>query len=160
MIGSLFSRHIHRKEPVMYASIRKYYVIPGHVDEWMRRVQAGFVPIISNGPGFIAYYALQVRDDEAVTVSIFDTQAGAETSVRQAADWVAKNLESLNQGLPEITVGQVRVSQVNWPPGGAAKGQNPVMPEGVSDSTASQQTQMPKDDHGPYYPSVTPGTQT
>lgn len=146
----------------MYTSVRKYYVIPGRVDEWMRRVQVGFVPLISKVPGFIAYYALQVRDDETMTVSIFETQAGAEESVRQAADWVAKNLESLNQGLPEITVGQVRVSQVQNPVApakDATKGQKPVIPRDVPDSTASAQTRTPDDDHGPYYSSVAPGTQ-
>jgi len=162
MIGSLFSSYICRKEPVMYASVRKYYVIPGSVDEWMRRVQVGFVPLISKVSGFIGYYALQVRDDETMTVSIFETQAGAEESVRQAADWVAKNLESLNQGLPEITVGQVRVSQLQnpvTPVKDATKGQKPVIPRDVPDSTASAQTRMPDDDHGPYYSSVAPGTQ-
>jgi hypothetical protein len=92
----------------MYIAIRKYYIIPGAVDEWMRRVQWGFVPIISQAPDFISYYAVKVRDDQAVTVSIFDAQAGAEESVRQAAEWVATNIASLNQGLPEITVGHVR----------------------------------------------------
>ena len=92
----------------MYIAVRKYYIVPGAVDEWMRRVQCGFVPIISRVPDFIAYYALKVRDDEAVTVSIFETQAGAEESVRQAAEWVATNIASLNQGLPEITVGHVQ----------------------------------------------------
>ena len=93
----------------MYIAIRKYYIIPGAVDEWMRRVQWGFVPIISQMPDFISYYALKTRDDEAISVSIFDTQAGAEESVRQAAEWVATNIASLNQGLPEITVGQARI---------------------------------------------------
>jgi hypothetical protein len=93
----------------MYIAIRKYYIIPGTIDEWMRRVQEGFVPIISRVPGFVAYYALDVRNDEAVTVSIFDAQAGADESVRRAAEWVAHNLASLNQGLPEITVGQARI---------------------------------------------------
>jgi hypothetical protein len=97
----------------MYTAIRKYYVIPGSVDEWMRRVREGFVPIISQVPGFIAYYALEARHDEAVTISIFETQAGAETSVRQAASWVATHLASLNQGFPEITVGHVRVCKVS-----------------------------------------------
>jgi hypothetical protein len=95
----------------MYIAIRKYYIIPGTVEEWMRLVQEGFVPLISQVPGFLAYYALKVREDEAVTISIFDTQAGAEESVRRAAAWVANNLAALNQGLPEITVGHVSVYQ-------------------------------------------------
>ncbi len=93
----------------MYASIRKYYIIPGTLEELLRHVREGFVPIISQMPGFRAYYVLEVRNDEVVSISIFDTQAGAEESVRQSADWVAKDLASFLQGLPEIIVGQVRV---------------------------------------------------
>lgn len=93
----------------MYASIRKYYITPGTLEELLRHVREGFVPIISQMPGFRAYYVLEVRNDEVVSISIFDTQAGAEESVRRSADWVAKDLVSFLQGLPEIIVGQVRV---------------------------------------------------
>ena len=93
----------------MYTAIRKYYVIPGRVDEFMQRVRVGFVPIISQVPGFVGYYVLEVRNDQVVTISIFDTRAGAEESIRRAATWVEQNIASLIQGLPEITVGEVRV---------------------------------------------------
>jgi heme-degrading monooxygenase HmoA len=96
----------------MYASIRKYYIISGTTEEFLRRVQQGFVPLISQGSGFRAYYVLQVRDDEVISVSLFDSQAGAEESVRRAADWVAKNISSFIQGLPEIAVGHVRIAQL------------------------------------------------
>ncbi len=59
-----------------------------------------------------AYYVLQVRDDEVLSVSIFDSQAAAQESVRRTTDWVAQNISSLMQGLPEIAVGQVRISQM------------------------------------------------
>ncbi len=42
----------------MYVSVRRYEMDAETVDELMRRVEEGFVPIISNAPGFIAYYAL------------------------------------------------------------------------------------------------------
>jgi len=61
----------------MYIAIRKYYIIPGAVDEWMRRVQWGFVPIIIQMPDFISYYSLKTRYDEVISVSIFYTLAGA-----------------------------------------------------------------------------------
>jgi hypothetical protein len=155
----------------MYASVRRYHVISGSTDEWMRRVQTGFVPIINQVPGFIAYYAIQVRDDEAIIVNIFDTQAGAEEGIRQAANWVAKNLISLTQGFPDITIGTVRIAQVQnpvmlpqdaaqvqdsvVPTENAAQVQNPVMLRDVSD----EQAHVPDDDHGPYYPSTASGTQ-
>ena len=97
----------------MYASIRRYHILPGTAEEFLRRVQQGFVPLISQVSGFRAYYVLQVRDDEVLSVSIFDSQAEAEQSVRRAADWVAKNISSFMQGLPEITVGHVRISQLD-----------------------------------------------
>jgi heme-degrading monooxygenase HmoA len=106
-VNGIFSYQ--RKEQAMYASIRKYSIVPGTAEEFLRRVQQGFVPLISKASGFRAYYVLQVRNDEVVSVSIFDTQAGAEESVRRAADWVAKNISSFIQGLPEVTVGHVRI---------------------------------------------------
>jgi len=93
----------------MYIAIRKYYIIPGRVDELLQRVREGFVPIISQVPGFVAYYLLEVGNDVVVSISIFKSRAGAEESTRQAAGWVEKNIASLIQGLPEITVGGVRV---------------------------------------------------
>jgi hypothetical protein len=107
------ARYVRRKEQAVYASIRKYYIVPGTTDEFLRRVREGFVPIISQVPGFQAYYVMQVRNDEVVSISLFDLQAGAEESVRRAAAWVDKNLVSFLQGFPEIIVGQVRISQAN-----------------------------------------------
>ena len=93
----------------MYAALRQYYIIPGTADEFMRRVRDGFVPIISKVPGFVAYYVLQSGNDTVISVSIFDSQAGAEESTRQAADWVQHNIASFIRGLPEIKTGVVRV---------------------------------------------------
>ncbi len=102
----------------MYIAIRKYYIIPGSCDEFMQRVQGGFVPIVSQMPGFISYYAMRIRSDEVVTISIFETRAGAEESTPRALEWVQKNISWLIQGLPEVTVGQVRASSepVSLPP--------------------------------------------
>lgn len=97
----------------MYIAVRKYYIHPGAVEEWMRRVQEGFVPLIREVPGFLAYYALKVREDETVTISIFETRQGVEVSVQRAAEWVAKHLVPLNQTFPEITVGKVSVCEVS-----------------------------------------------
>jgi heme-degrading monooxygenase HmoA len=112
----------------MYASIRKYYIKPGTAEEFLRRVRGGFVPLISQEPGFQAYHVLQVRDDEIISVSLFDTQAGAEDSVRRAADWVAKNIASFIQGLPEITVGEVKISQLGNAPTALSREPPPERP--------------------------------
>ncbi len=95
----------------MYASIRRYNMDPGSVDELMRRVNEGFVPIISQGAGFKAYYAIDAGDGVVASISVFETQAGAEESNRMAASWVKENLASLLPTPPEITAGEVGVHQ-------------------------------------------------
>ena len=93
----------------MYVSVRRYKMEPGSVDELMRRVEEGFVPIVSKGPGFVAYYALDAGDGVVASISVFEDQAGAEESNRMAADWVRENLASLLPNPPEVTAGEVRV---------------------------------------------------
>lgn len=93
----------------MYASIRRYEMDPGSVDELMRRVEEGFVPIVSKAPGFIAYYVLDAGDGVVASINIFEDQAGAEESDRRAADWVKENVASLLLNPPEATAGDVRV---------------------------------------------------
>lgn len=93
----------------MYASVRRYKMEPGSVEELMRRVEEGFVPIISKGPGFVAYYALDAGDGVVASISVFEDQAGAEESNRMAADWVKENLASLLPNPPEVTAGEVMV---------------------------------------------------
>ena len=56
----------------MYASVRRYETDPGSVDELMRRVEEGFVPIISKAPGFVAYYALDAGDGVVASITVFE----------------------------------------------------------------------------------------
>jgi heme-degrading monooxygenase HmoA len=91
----------------MYASVRKDSIKPGFMEEVMRRIQGEFVYLISQEPGFLDYYALRVGPNEVLTISVFDTRAGAEGSTPLAFEWVHQNLERFVQGVPEATIGQV-----------------------------------------------------
>src|SRR5438876_470735 len=91
----------------MYSAIRKYSIKPNFIDEVMQRIQGEFLHIISREPGFTAYYALRVGDNEVLTISVFETQAGAEGSTPLAFEWVSKNLSGFVQGAPQTTVGWV-----------------------------------------------------
>jgi heme-degrading monooxygenase HmoA len=93
----------------MHLAVRRYKVKAGSIDEIVRRANEGFVPLISQASGFIAWYAVDAGNDIVFTVSIFQDQAGADESTRLAADWVNQNLASLVQGPPEITAGAVKV---------------------------------------------------
>jgi hypothetical protein len=50
----------------MFVAIRYYQTDPGSVDEVVRRVKEGFVPLIRDTPGFVSYLVLapSEREDE------------------------------------------------------------------------------------------------
>jgi len=90
----------------MYATVRRY---DGVTDprEAGRRVNEGFVPIISTASGFLAYYWVDAGDGVMVSTTVFESRDGAEESNRKAADWVKENLASLLPNPPQITAGEV-----------------------------------------------------
>jgi hypothetical protein len=88
-------------------SVRRYRV-HGSPAEASRRVEQDFVPLISRGPHFHAYYVLDPGDGMLVTVSLFAEREAAEESNRLAADWVADRLAAL-VSLEESTTGDVTV---------------------------------------------------
>ena len=46
----------------MYVAVRRYQVKAGSMDEIVRRAQEGFVPLIRQAPGFVAYYGVVTRN--------------------------------------------------------------------------------------------------
>ena len=91
----------------MYAVIRKYQFDPNASVEIAQKIQEGFVPLLRQTPGFVAYYWLDSADGHGTSLSVFEDQAGADESVRIAADFVREHLATL-LGKPEITKGEVR----------------------------------------------------
>ena len=93
----------------MYAPIRRLKVKPGLIDEAVQRIENGFVPIISSVPGFVEYVGVQVGEDVALTISLFETQEQVEESTRRAAEWIKQNMAPFAAGPHEIVaVGEVR----------------------------------------------------
>ena len=92
----------------MHAAVRIYQAEPGSVDEVIRGINEGFLPIIKDASGFQAYYALDAGLDRLATVSVFEDQAGAEESTRMAADWIRENnMASMLPTPPEVVQGEV-----------------------------------------------------
>ena len=90
----------------MFAAIRRYHTDPDSLDEVVRQVNEGFVPLISDMPGFVAYIALDAGQGEYGTVSVFEDQASAEESNRVAEEWVKENLGDLLPS-PDYAAGEV-----------------------------------------------------
>jgi hypothetical protein len=91
----------------MYAVIRKYQFNPSAGAEIAKKIQDGFVPVLRKTPGFVAYYWLESADGQGSSLGVFESEAGADESVRIAADFVRDNLAAL-LGKPEVTKGEVK----------------------------------------------------
>jgi heme-degrading monooxygenase HmoA len=95
----------------LFAAIRYYQAEPPSIDEVVRRVEEGFVPVIRGMEGFVSYFVLvpSEREDEIISVSVFEDRQSAEESNGKAAEWVAQNLRELLRPSPEFADGQVVV---------------------------------------------------
>ena len=91
----------------MYATVRRYEGIT-NPREAGRRVDESFVPLLSQMPGFVAYYWVDAGGGVMISTSVFQDQASAQESSRKAADWIRQNnLASLYPNPPQITAGEV-----------------------------------------------------
>jgi hypothetical protein len=90
----------------MYATVRRYEGVT-NPSEAARRVNEGFVPLISQIPGFVAYYWVDAGSGVMISTSVFQDQASAEESNRRAADYVRQNLVAVLPNPPQITAGEV-----------------------------------------------------
>jgi hypothetical protein len=93
----------------MYATIRRYEGVTNS-GEAARRVNEGFMPLLKEIPGLIAYYWVDAGGGVMISTSVFQDQAAADESNRRAASWVKENLAQLLPKAPQITGGRV-VSQ-------------------------------------------------
>ena len=105
----------------MHLAIRRYQIDPASVDAVMQQINEGFTPLIKDADGFLAYYALKAGDGEIATVSVFEDQAGAEESIKMAADWIRQNMAALLPNPPEITAGEVGAQELNLTKLGVSK---------------------------------------
>jgi hypothetical protein len=93
----------------MYAVVRRYDGVTDPAEAG-RRVMEGFVPLLRDVSGFVAYYWVNAGDGVMVSTSVFQDQAGEEESTKRAADFVRANLASLLPNPPQITAGEVVAS--------------------------------------------------
>jgi hypothetical protein len=65
----------------MYATVRRYEGITDPT-EVGRRVREGFVPLLREIEGFVAYYWVDAGNGLMVSTSVFEDQAGADAPTR------------------------------------------------------------------------------
>ncbi len=92
----------------MHATVRIYSGANELADALVER-QDEVKQLIGEIDGFKAYYLVRASDG-ATSISVYDTEAGAEESNRVAAAWVAENLPDLKIAAPQISAGEVAIN--------------------------------------------------
>jgi len=92
----------------MYVAVRRY---EGVTDPQKagKVGQEGFVPLISEMPGFVAHYFVDAGDGVMVATSVFEHKEAEEQSTFVAGEFVAEHLAPLLPNPPQVTAGEVDV---------------------------------------------------
>src|ERR671939_1927980 len=95
----------------MYAVVRRYEGVrdPQKV---AKVAEEGFVPIISEMPGFVAYYCVDAGDGVMVSTSVFEHKDAEEQSTFRAGEFVQEQLAPLMPNPPQVTAGEVAAYKV------------------------------------------------
>jgi hypothetical protein len=90
----------------MYVAVRRY---DGVTDPQKagQLVDEGFIPLISELPGFVAYYWVDAGDGVMISTSVFEHRDAEEQTNYVAGKFVAEHLAPLLPNPPQITSGEV-----------------------------------------------------
>ena len=95
----------------MFASIRRYRLRQGPMEEPARRVDNGFAEEISTQPGFVSYEFIDGGEGEVTTLSIFREADQAEASRELARRWTEESLSDFEFSRIESLRGEIHVSR-------------------------------------------------
>jgi hypothetical protein len=90
----------------MYAVVRRYEGVTD-TQKVAQIVNEGFVPIISEMPGFVAYYWVDVGDSVVVSTSVFEHKDAEEQSTFRAGEFIAEHLAPFYPNPPQVSAGEV-----------------------------------------------------
>jgi hypothetical protein len=90
----------------MYAVVRRYEGVTD-TQKVAPIVNEGFVPLISEMPGFVAYYWVDAGDGVIITTSVFEHKDAEEQSTFRAGEFIAEHLAPFYPNPPQVTAGEV-----------------------------------------------------
>jgi hypothetical protein len=91
----------------MYVTVRRYEGVTDK-SEVIRQANEGFLPIISEMPGFVAYYFVDAGEGVIFSISVFEHQSGAEESTWRAGEYIGEHgLASAFPNPPQVTEGEI-----------------------------------------------------
>ena len=92
----------------MYATVRTYSSSPELADALVSR-ESDVKSLITEIDGFKAYYLVRTADG-AVSVSVYEDQAGADESTTAAGAWIRENLPGITNSVPQVSAGEVVIA--------------------------------------------------
>ena len=96
----------------MFASVRRYRLERGSIDELLRLVDSDFAETVQELDGFVEYQLVECGNGEIVTITTFTDRASAEESMRLAADWIRDTLaRRFDLTRLESFVGEIAISR-------------------------------------------------
>jgi hypothetical protein len=90
----------------MYVAVRRFEGVTDS-QKVVQLAKEGFVPIISEMPGFVAYYLVDAGDGVLVSTSVFEHKDAEEQSTYRAGEFVAEHLTAYMPNPPQVTAGEV-----------------------------------------------------
>ena len=90
----------------MYVAVRRYEGVTDS-QKVAQVAQEGFVPLISEMPGFVAHYTLDAGDGVIVGISVCEHKDAEEESTFLAGEFVEEHLAPLMPNPPQVTAGEV-----------------------------------------------------
>jgi hypothetical protein len=96
------------KEAPMFATVRTYSAASELADALVGNSSA-VKDLISGIDGFKAYYLVRTADG-AVSISIYEDEAGTAESTKAAAAWISENLPGVTGVAPQVSSGEVVIN--------------------------------------------------
>ena len=76
----------------MHARVVMYTFKPRTIDALTKQAEKGLLPIFRRHAGFRSYQVIKTGPDTGVSISTWDSEAGAKAAVKLGADWVKANV--------------------------------------------------------------------
>ena len=94
----------------MYASIRRYRIATGSVDDLMHKVDVEFADRLQQALGLLGYQAIDTGSGTVTTITLFEDEAACRQA-EPAAEGVRESLSEFQVECSEVITGEVMVSR-------------------------------------------------
>ncbi len=95
----------------MYASIRRYRMGAGSMDDAMHLADTEFADRLAEEPGFVDYQAVATGDDMIVSMTIFEDEEQCLASNDMAAEFLREHMGPFQVERLDVSGGEVMVSR-------------------------------------------------